>query len=532
MTLVSISLPPGVFANGTLYQAKGRYCAANLIRFSEGSVKPVGGWQLRSADASAFSGAARAVTAWTDNSGSRWIAAGTSSHLYVQDEGGTNTDITPTGFTAGNDNATQNIGYGGGPYGHYDYGAPRPNTVAYDPATVWTLDSWGENLVGCSDTDGKLYEWAPQTPTAPAAAITGAPPFCKSLVVTGEGFLFALGGGKPGDAHGDGRSVQWCDQQNDAVWTPAATNQAGDFDLPTAGTLMAGRALTGQTLLLTDVDAWTATYLGAPLVYGFQKSGSGCGLIARGAVAALDAEAVWMGSGGFWRFDGQTVQPLDCDVADAVFGDLNLDQVSKATAVLLGGPGEVWWFYPSSSSTENDRYVAWAYRESRRLGRNVWTTGQLTRLAGAGKSVGRTPPLMTDRNGHLYEHETGLNYDGAQPYLETGPIEIGMGEYIAEVQMVIPDQFGDGEYEATFFTRMWPDGPEATAGPYPLVSPTFLLLQAAQIRVRLGLLNTQARPAIGNLRLSVERGDRIDSATFAPDFTLDYSTLDGPNVLS
>lgn len=503
MALISIALPPGLHANGTLYQAKGRYHAANLMRFAQDAVKPIGGWQLRSSTAAPFLGAARAVTAWTDNSQSRWIAVGTHLKLYVQDESGANHDITPSGYSAGRPDAAQNRGYGGASYSAYNFGVERPSTVAFLPATVWALDSWGEDLVGCSDYDGALYRWSLNTGVA-AAAITGAPTGCTGLVVTGEGFLFALGAG------GDGRKVQWCDQQDDTTWAPAATNQAGDFDLPTAGVLMAGRALSGQTLLLTDVDAWTATYVGTPLVYGFQRAGSGCGLIARGAVAALDAEAVWMANGGFWLFDGHTAQPLDCEVADAVFGDINADQSSKVTAVLLGGPGEVWWFYPSGGATENDSYVAWAYRESRRLGRNIWTLGQLPRLAGVGKSVGRTPPLMTDDHGQLFEHETGLDFpmggSTLAPFLESGPIELGEGERLMEIQRIIPDERNAGDVQASLIPRGWPNGPDAPASTYDLTSPTDLLTQARAVRVRY----TATRKAdfrIGGFRLDVIPGD-------------------------
>jgi hypothetical protein len=44
MPLLPFDLPPGVFANGTEYQSKGRWRAAQLIRFREGMIKAVGGW--------------------------------------------------------------------------------------------------------------------------------------------------------------------------------------------------------------------------------------------------------------------------------------------------------------------------------------------------------------------------------------------------------------------------------------------------------------------------------------------------------
>jgi hypothetical protein len=499
MAFMVIAPPAGVFRNGTNYQAKGRWCDANLMRFQQGQVKPVGGWQLRSA-AAAFSGAARAVLSWRDNSNSRWIAVGTHSHLYAQDEAGANHDVTPSGFAVGRPDAAQNLGYGGGAYGSDAYGAPRPGTVAYLPATVWSLDAWGEDLVGCCDTDGKIYLWT-LDPAAPAAAVSGAPTACEGVVVSEEGFLFALGAG------GDGRRIAWCDQQNITLWTADATNQAGDYDLTTVGTLQCGKAVAGGVLAFTDVDVWRASYIGTPLVYGFNRVGSGCGVISKGAVSARDSIAAWMGRGGFWLFDGQSVQPLDCDVQDYVFSDINADQISKVTAVHLADYGEVWWFYPSAASDECDRYVAWAYRESSRQQRNVWTIGTLARLGGSGRGVYPTP-LMVDAGGYLYEHETGVAYGGAQPYIETGPIELGQGDAQAEVQRLIPDELIDGDVTATFYGRPWPNGAETTFGPVALTSPTDLLFQAREIRVRFtGAANDSWR--IGAMRLDLVAGDPI-----------------------
>jgi hypothetical protein len=494
---IAIAPAPGLVRSGTIYQAKGHWYDASLIRFQEGQVKPIGGWQPRS-PAAAFTGASRAVINWRDNANNRWIAVGTHSHLYVQDEAGANHDITPSGFTAGRADGSQNLGYGGGTFGTGYYGVPPPNTVAYLPATVWSLDSWGQDLVGCSDTDGKVYLWTLDPGTA-AAVVSGAPTGCAGIVVTPDGFLFALGAG------GDGRRVAWCDQQNITLWSADATNQAGDFDLSTVGTLQCGKAVPGGALLFTDVDVWSAQYIGAPLVYGFERKGSGCGVIGKGAVSTRDSLAVWMGRGGFWFFDGQAVQPLDCAVWDAVFADLNPNQVSKVTAVHLADQGEVWWFYPSASSAENDRYVVWAYRESQRAGANIWTLGALARTAGSGRGVLPTP-IMVDASGYLYEHETGLNFDGAAPFIETGPIEIGQGDAMAEVQRVVPDQLNDGDVTATFLGRMWPNGAETTYGPVSLTSPTDLLFQAREIRVRFtGAAASSWR--IGTMRLDMIQGD-------------------------
>jgi hypothetical protein len=230
-------------------------------------------------------------------------------------------------------------------------------------------------------------------------------------------------------------------------------------------------------------------------------------VIAKGAVCARDSIAAWMGRGGFWMFDGQGVQPLDCEVQDHVFGDMNPNQASKVSAVHLADQGEVWWFYPSSASNECDRYVAWAYRESARQNRNVWTIGQLARLSGSGRGV-YPQPLMVDASGHLYEHETGVAYGGAQPYIESGPIELGAGDVQVEVQRLIPDGLADGQVTATFYGRLWPNGAQSVLGPVAVTSPTDLLFQAREIRVRFtGAANTSWR--IGTMRLDVVPGDPL-----------------------
>lgn len=45
MAFVPLEIPPGVFRNGTKYEARGRWFDTNLVRWAEGAMQPVGGWQ-------------------------------------------------------------------------------------------------------------------------------------------------------------------------------------------------------------------------------------------------------------------------------------------------------------------------------------------------------------------------------------------------------------------------------------------------------------------------------------------------------
>jgi hypothetical protein len=410
-------------------------------------------------------------------------------------EAGTLKDITPTSFTSGIANAVSKTGYGYAAYGSFAYGTARPDTGTVTPATTWSMDTWGEYLVACSNADGKLYEWQLgfTTPTL-AAAITNAPTGNKALLVTQERILFALGAG------GNPRKVQWCDQENNTLWTPAGDNLAGDYDLATPGSLMAGKRVKGVNLLFTDVDVHTAQYVGAPFVYGFEKAGSGCGLISAQSVAAIDTAAIWMSKSGFWIYDGY-VKPLPSDVSDYVFGNMNFNQASKVYAVHNSQFGEIWWYYPSSQSTENDSYVTFNYRE------NHWNIGTLARTAGVDAGV-FTYPLMVSTDGYIYEHEVGFAYDSASVYAESGPVQLGNGDNIMSIRQVVPDEQTLGEAVVSFKTRNYPTGTQSTFGPYTAANPTSVRFSGRQVNMRV-TGNTLADWRIGVMRLeAVPSGKR------------------------
>jgi len=466
--LSPLKIPPGVYANGTEYEASGRWHEASLVRWRDGSLRPIGGWRVEIP--LAFTSKPRTMISWQSNSNDRWIAAGAFDKLYVAQTSGVVSDITPTDLTPGSESSAVKAGYGGGFYGTSFYGTSRPFTGQKAEATTWALDNWGEFLVGCSVDDGTLYEWQLNT-SDPAKPILNAPEKNLSLLVTEERFLLALG------ADGNPRKVQWSDRENNSVWAPAATNEAGDIELQTRGKIMSGVRTRGQALILTNIDAHSANYIGPPFVYGFEQVGTACGLAARNAVIPTDNGVFWMGTRGFFLYDGTNVQELTCDVHDMVFGNINADQISKVWAMSLGQQGEVWWFYPSASANEIDRYVALDFKEGH------WMTGSLARACGVDRGVFDTP-MMVGHNGDLIQHEVGLNYDGQPVYAESGPIAIGNGDQIMAVRNLIPDEAAQGDVGVTFKTRFHPNDVERSYGPYSMSNPTSVRFQGRQVRMR------------------------------------------------
>jgi hypothetical protein len=356
-------------------------------------------------------------------------------------------------------------------------------------ATMWTLDTWGEFLLGVSPDDGKIWQWENATGTAAAQVLNS--PTCKAIVVTPERFLFAL-------ATDDPRTLSWPDQEDNTDWTPGPTNQAGSFPLQTGGRLMCGKAVKGGTLVFTDLDAHLGTYIGGLDVYAFDRVGD-AGAISRGAVAGFNGQAAWMSQNVSFHLWNGFVQEIPCDVLDYVQTDINLLQISKIVAIPNTANHEIEFRYCSSASSEIDRCVVWNFRTGK------WLIGRVARTCGVDKGVFGYPILISSA-GTVYDHEVGFSYDGIAPYAETGPIELGNGDRLMDVQGLYPDDATLGDVTATFYVKNENDDSETAFGPYTLSSKTDMLFCGRRARVRwTGSVLSAWR--VGTPQLEVIQGD-------------------------
>jgi hypothetical protein len=276
-------------------------------------------------------------------------------------------------------------------------------------------------------------------------------------------------------------------------WTPTAVNDAGGYELQTNGVLVCGKRSRNQTLLWTTTDIHAATFIGGDFVYSFTQLGENCGIIGPNAATVESGIAYWMGTRGFFGYDG-FVKPIPCDVSDFVFGGLNYAQ--RAKVFCYGEPefGEVWWFYPSNASAENDRYAVYNYRE------NHWSVGSLSRTAGVSRGV-FTRPILADASGMVYEHENGTARS-ITAYAETGPIQLGNGDRIMTVDQIIPDERTTGETQMRMFARLYPNQTETSTALLPASQPTDVRITGRTVRLRI----SERIPAdwrIGEYRLEV-----------------------------
>jgi len=155
-------------------------------------------------------------------------------------------------------------------------------------------------------------------------------------------------------------------------------------------------------------------------------------------------------------------------------------------------------FYPSTASVENDRYVVYDYKE------NHWNIGVLGRTSGVDSGV-FSQPMWFDASGNIYNQETGHSHGTSASYLESGPISIGIGDQIAKVNQIIPDELNLGDVTLTFKTRFYPNGTEESYGPFTMLNPTGVRFQGRQVRMRINGSEVVDWRA-GKMRLNVTTG--------------------------
>jgi hypothetical protein len=230
--------------------------------------------------------------------------------------------------------------------------------------------------------------------------------------------------------------VRWSSREDRQTWVSNPLNTAGDFLLTTSGRLMRGMRFKGESVLFTDSDVHRMSFVGSPLVYGFEQISRGVdGLLGPNAVVETPAGLAWMGPSNFWTYDG-VARVLPCDVHDYVYGSINILQGAKACAGHNVEFSEVWWFYCSAGELENDRYVVWNYAEG------WWSYGQLSRTTWVPREVWPYA-VASDATGYLYQHEQGWTDNGfsrvGDVYAETGALVLGDGDRFMDCNQLLPD---------------------------------------------------------------------------------------------
>ena len=368
-------------------------------------------------------------------------------------------------------NATTYTGWGS---------AVNASNLTLEPG-LWSLNNWGEVLVA-TVANGKTFTWdasaatrftsrASTTTTSYVTALSGTEgnPTASRLTIVSPTtrHLIHLGTettiGTPSTQ--DDMFIRFSDQEDLNVYAPTVTNAAGSQRLQD-GTRIMGSIIAKENILVwTDNALYSMKFVGAPFTFGFEQVGTNCGLIGQNAAVEIDGVAYWISNNGFFMFDG-TVKTLTASVEDYVYNDFDTTKGQQVYAGINNLFTEVVWYYPSSGSTYNDRYVVFNYGESNQQAGLIWYTGTEARTTWIDSIVYPKPyatkfnssatgtfPTIVGETGlgqtTFFEHETGTdqtNPDGTitaiTSYIKSYDFDLdlqGDGEFFLALRRVLPN---------------------------------------------------------------------------------------------
>jgi hypothetical protein len=363
--------------------------------------------------------------------------------------GGTNNTVGTYQINTGLDTSVGGTGWGAGTWSRDGWGdAASSGLTTTNQIRLWSHDNFGEDLI-INARDSNIYYWD-KTNNLSTAAVelstlsgtkTSVPQIAKQVLVSDQDrHVIAFGcdglnssaSANQGDGTQDPLLIRFSDQENPLVWYPAVTNTAGDLTLGAGSTFMQAVETKREILVWTDTALNSMRFIGPPFTFGLQQLASNITIMSPNAAVATEDVVFWMGIDNFYVYAGQT-QQLPCTVKDKVFLDFNFEQADKVVSGINSEFSEVFWFYPSASSSDNDRYVVYNY------GEKVWYFGSLARSAWIDRGV-RTYPIAAGSS-YLYNHEFGYDDDGSamNSFIESAAIDIGDGDQFSYIRRVIPD---------------------------------------------------------------------------------------------
>jgi hypothetical protein len=357
-------------------------------------------------------------------------------------------------INVGPSNSTFGYGWGTSTWGTSTWDTARSSSNVVLDSRSWSLDNFGEDLIA-TVLNGGTFIWDTSSGTSNrATALSNAPTTSRFNVVSTDTRHLLLFGTETtvGDSSTqDDLLFRFSDREDATDYTPVATNEAGSLRITDGSKIMGAVKSAGQMLVWTDTSMHGIQFVGTPFTFGLRQLGANCGLIAQHAAVEVNGIAYWMSDNAFYLFDG-VVKKMPCSVQDYIFDDLNYVNRTEIACGINTAFNEIIWYYPSSSSTQIDRAVAYNYLE------NTWYTLDLPRTTWLGAYVYENP-IATEYNtsltsnvstilgvtagaSYIYEHESGNNQaDGTaiSAFLTTGSVEIADGDELMSVSRLVPD---------------------------------------------------------------------------------------------
>jgi hypothetical protein len=395
-----------------------------------------------------------------------------ATSVATSNAGPTGTATFTYQITTGLDTYTVATGWGAGGWGGSNisgastgWGEASSTGGVGQQLRLWSQSNYGEDLI-FNPRGSAMYYWSVNANpnifdrgtiikagdavpnTSPTIYYDSTTPSVANFVMVSDAsrFVICFGTNDPSGvlfpATQDPLLIRWSQQEEFYTWTPATTNQAGDYRLSRGSEIVTAQQTRQEILVFTDAAIYSMQYLGPPYVWGFQIMGDNISIAGPNVVSVVNNITYWMGVDKFYMYSGR-VETLPCSLRQYVFEDINMVQSYQFFSGTNEGYNEIWWFYCSANSDTIDKYVIFNHLE------RTWYYGTMERTAWLDSPL-RTEPMAAGYEGQLLYHEIG-NDDGTTTpvspivsYCQSSDFDIGDGHNFGLVTRIIPDVTFDG----------------------------------------------------------------------------------------
>jgi hypothetical protein len=388
------------------------------------------------------------------------ITVATAATSTVSAAGGTTISMTFE-IHAGSAGLVYGYGWGVGLWGRNAWGSGA-NVPIVSPQQDWWFDNFDNDLIA-NIRGGAPYIWQRGPASDPTSALNTraitlqayaaaegwdadeVPAVVTQLMVSQQDrHLIAFGAVPFGSTDPDDFDpllIRWADQDTPGDWTPMATNTAGFLRASRGSRIVTALPTRQEILVWTDITLYAMQFLGTTDVFGLQEYAPDVTIAGPRARISASNIVYWMGRSKFYMYSGR-VETLDCTLLSHVFDNLNYDQLEQIVAGTNEQWNEIWWFYPSAGSNQNNSYVIYNYIEK------IWYYGAMARTAWMDSQLYTRPlasnnedPEAVTQTGLVYNHEEGVNDDTLpmEAYIQSNDFDLGDGDKFMLSRRLIPD---------------------------------------------------------------------------------------------
>lgn len=216
--------------------------------------------------------------------------------------------------------------------------------------TVGVDNRWGFDQFGDVTIAACKAETLQASTSGAFAAISGAPK--ASWVAISDGFVMVADTND--GTYGDQSDRWWCSAYLDYTdWTPAVSTQCTTGRIvDTPGPIRAMKAFGSGFVMYKDYGIYVGTYIGAPLVWQWDKVPGEVGCPSHNAIVDVGPAHFFISYDDIYAFDGSRPVPIGGPIREWFFADYDSSKGYRVIGTYDLTNGNVWWFYCSRSNAD------------------------------------------------------------------------------------------------------------------------------------------------------------------------------------